>query len=483
MRRWRQMAAVALVTALIGIVAAGHPGMAAEVSENGGEENKPESEMTEEEKAEKEAKEAHERALKEAYELPVQTNKIKNWPKGPGTYGDAGIVMDADSGAILYAKNIDKHEYPASITKVLTAHLAFRLGDMDSQVTISNDALSCLGDGYASIGLKAGDVITLEQAMYAVLLASANEAAYAVGETVAKSQGQEYDWFIEKMNEKCVKLGGNNSNFINTNGVFDENHYTCARDMALIGSALFEFPKFFEICQTQQYTIPASDTVEEHIFQQKHRMLIQDNEDYYEYAVGGKTGYTTEAENTLITLADNGERRLVCVVLRTYGGHPYSDTKALLEYGFENFQMVFIEENDVEEDYRWVEEGAYVLLPKKVKFDELDREIVLHEDGTDGATVTYFYKNMPVGTCEVTVSGDYYNRERAAQKELELQKKAEEKKEKEAADKAKEKKKEKEERYKAAAAIGVAGILAVCAGIAGIVTNISRKRKEKRRRR
>ena len=137
----------------------------------------------------------------------------------------------------------------------------------------------------------------------------------------------------------------------------------------------------------------------------------------------------------------------------------------------------------MEEDYRWVEDGAYVLLPEKVEFEELDREIVLHEDGTDDATVTYFYKNMPVGTCEVTVSGDYYNRERAAQKELELQKKAGEKKKKEAAEKAKEKKKEKEERYKAATAIAAAGILAVCAGIAGIVTNISRKRKEKRRRR
>ncbi|MCI8584041.1 MAG: D-alanyl-D-alanine carboxypeptidase [Dorea sp.] len=483
MKRWTQMVAVALMAAMIGIMAIGYPGMAAEAPGNSEEQDKPESEMTEEEKAEKEAKEAHERALKEAYELPVQTNKIKNWPKGPGTYGDAGIVMDADSGAILYAKNIDKHEYPASITKVLTALLAFQYGDMTSRVTISEEALSCLGSGYASIGLKPGNEITLEQAVYAMLLASANETAYAVGENIAESQGHEYDWFIEQMNEKCASLGGNNSNFINTNGVFDENHYTCARDMALIGKALFEYPMFFQICQTQQYTIPESDTVEEHIFQQKHRMLLQDNEDYYEYAIGGKTGYTTEAENTLITLADNGEKRLICVVLRTYGGHPYSDTKALLDYGFDNFHKVFIQENDVEEDYRRIDSGAYVMLPEKVEFEKLEREIVFHEDGTDDATVTYFYKDMPVGTCEVTVSGNYYNRERAAEKELEMKEKAEQKSKKEAAEKAKEKKKEKEERYKAVAAIGVAGILAVCAAIAGVVTNISRKRKEKRRRR
>lgn len=483
MRRWTQMIAVALTAVLVGITAVGQTGVASEAPENGVEQSKPESEMTEEEKAEKEAKEAHEKALKEAYELPVQTNKIKSWPKGPGTYGDAGIVMDADSGAILYAKNIDKHEYPASITKVLTALLALQYGDMTSQVTISEEALSCLGSGYASIGVKAGDAISLEQAMYAMLLASSNETAYAVGETIAESQGQDYDWFIERMNEKCKKLGGENSNFVNTNGVYDDNHYTCARDMALIGKALFEYPMFFQICQTQQYTIPKSDTVEEHIFQQKHRMLLQDNEDYYEFAIGGKTGYTTEAENTLITMADNGERRLICVVLRTLGGHLYSDTKELLDYGFDNFHRVFIGENDVDGDYRWVEDGAYVMLPKRVEFDQLDRELELHDERTDDATVTYFYKDMPVGTCEVTVSGDYYNRKRAEEKEIELKEKAKKESEAKAKEEKEQKKQEKAERYKAAAAIGVAAILAVCAGIASVVTNISRKRKEKRRRR
>lgn len=479
MKKWMQITAVVLTIILLGTMAAGQIGMVSEASENTEEQEKPESEMTEEEKAAKAAKEAREKALKDAYELPVQTNKLKGWPEGPGTYGDAGIVMDVDSGAILYAKNIDKHEYPASITKVLTALLAFQYGDMASQVTISQDALACLGSGYASIGLKEGNVISLEQAVYAMLLASANEAAYAVGETIAASQGQNYDWFIDQMNAKCVQLGGANSNFINTNGVFDKDHFTCARDMALIGRALFEYPMFFQVCQTQQYTIPATDTVEEHVFQQKHHMLLQGNEDYYKNAVAGKTGYTTEAENTLITLAENAERRLVCVVLHTYGGHLYSDTKALLDYGFDNFQEVLIEDNDKDGDYRWIEDGAYVMLPKKVEFEKLDREVVLHEDGTDNATVTYYYKDMPVGTCEVTVSGDYYNKEMDGETEnedidAEIEEKNTEPEEEET---------EKGERYKAVVAIGVAVILAVCAVIAVVVTNISRKRKEKRRRR
>ncbi len=474
MRRLTQITAVILTAVLLGMIAAGHAGFVSEASENAGEQEKPESEMTEEEKAEKAAKEAREKALKEAYELPVQTNELKSWPEGPGTYGDAAIVMDADSGAILYAKNIDKHEYPASITKVLTALLAFQYGDMSSQVVVSEQALACLGSGYASIGLKAGNVITLEQAVYAMLLASANEAAYSVGESVAASQGQGYDWFISRMNEKCAELGGANSNFVNTNGVFDENHFTCARDMALIGRALLDYPMFSQICQTQQYTIPASDTVEEHVFQQKHHMLIQGNEDYYEYAAAGKTGYTTEAENTLITLADNGEKRLVCVVLRTYGGHPYTDTRALLEYGFGNFQKVLLEEHDEEMEFSRIADGAYVMLPEKVSFEKLDREVVLHEDGTDDATVSYFYKDMPVGTCEVTVSENYYNKGKEEVQEEEPEEKKTE---------PQEEKKDSKERYKAAAAIGIAAVLAVCAAITAVVTNISRKRKEKRRRR
>lgn len=475
MKRLAQITAVILTAVLLGTLSAGHAGFVSEASENTGEQEKPESEMTEEEKAEKAAKEAREKALKEAYELPVQTNELKDWPEGPGTYGDAAIVMDADSGAILYAKNIDKHEYPASITKVLTALLAFQYGDMSSQVTVSEQALACLGSGYASIGLKAGNVITLEQAVYAMLLASANEAAYAVGETVAAGQGQGYDWFIGQMNEKCRELGGANSNFINTNGVFDENHFTCARDMALIGKALFDYPMFFQVCQTQQYTIPASETVEEHVFQQKHHMLIQGNQDFYEYAAAGKTGYTTEAENTLITLADNGERRLVCVVLRTYGGHPYTDTRALLDYGFGNFQKVLLEDHDEDMEFSRIADGAYVMLPEKVPFEKLDREVVPYEDGTDDAAVNYFYKDMPVGTCEVTLSENYYNKEK---KDDEEEIEAEEEKPEPVEDK-----KDNGERYKAAAAIGAAIILAVCAVIAVIVTNISRKRKEKRRRR
>lgn len=298
----------------------------------------------------------------------------------------------------------------------------------------------------------------MEQALYATLLASANEAACAVGETVAAEHDQDYDWFIRQMNTTCKNLGGMNSNFTNTNGVYDENHYTCARDMALIGKALFDYPEFFTICQTEQYAIPASDTVEEHIFQQKHHMLIKDNKDYYEYAIAGKTGYTTEAENTLITLADNGERRLVCVVMRTYGGHTYSDTRALLEYGFQNFRNVDIAENEKKDTYDALEHGAFVVLPEKVDFDKLKCKVEIHEGSKREGTATYYYKDNPVGSCEVTVAKDYKQKEIAFSES-----------DKKSID------------YKRIVLICTVGVV-ILMGIGSIIAGIIRKRKRRKRR-
>ena len=191
--------------------------------------------------------EIQERELKRVYKMKIQSNKIKGWPKGPRTYGESGIVMDAGTGAILYAKNIDRHEYPASITKVLTALLALENGKLSDEVYFSNDCVSFIQLGDSTIGLRKGDKITLEQALYATLLASANEAAYAVGENVGKNAGHDYNWFIDQMNEKCKELGGNNSHFANTNGLHDPNHYTCARDMALIGRELFKYRSFLRL--------------------------------------------------------------------------------------------------------------------------------------------------------------------------------------------------------------------------------------------
>lgn len=402
MKRGRRILAVFLMMVVLsGILCGGIcPGMlltvsATEMAEEGDEG------LTEQEKAEK----AEQELQQQVYAMPVESNGWENWPQGPGTYGEAAIVMEVGTGAILYAKNIDDHHYPASITKVLTALVALENGQLTDTVTFSHDSVAFLQPGDSSVGLKEGNIISLDQALHATLLASANEAAYAVGESVGINAGYDYNWFLEQMNTRCKELGGENSNFVNTNGLHDPNHYTCARDMALIGRELFKYPEFFSIVQTLNYEISESETTEQHVFQQKHKMLIPGNSNYYEYAIGGKTGYTSDALSTLITMADNGNLQLGCVVLRTHGANIYPDTRNLFDYAFANFQKISVEENEISED---VDEcSGYVVVPNGVEFTDLDMEIIPDGGTSTEATLEYRYDDQVVGSARAVLSQSY----------------------------------------------------------------------------
>lgn len=370
-------------------------------SDNKKKEDTEKKELTEEEKRMQEE-------LDKAYKIPTESNSWEGWVKGPGTYGEAAIVMEVSTGAILYAKSIDSKQFPASITKILTALVALENGEISSEVTFSHDSVAFLQPGDSSVGLKEGNVISLEQALYATLLASANEAAYAVGENVGKKAGYDYNWFIEQMNAKVQQLGGVNSHFVNTNGLHDANHYTCARDMALIGRELFNHPEFFKIVQTLEYKIPASKTVEEHVFQQKHKMLRPEDSNYYKYAIGGKTGFTSDALSTLVTMAEKDGVQLVCVVLRTHGKNVYPDSTNLLEYGFKNFSKIDITDQVRSEDVAEAMPGDnYVIIPKGAAFTDLDMELVPDTESEDKATLNYTYHGNYVGSAYVKLSESY----------------------------------------------------------------------------
>lgn len=383
-------------------------------------EEQPPAEATEEEAQAFKAEQ-----LKKYYDMPVATNEIKGWPQGPGTHGEAAIIMEAGTGEILYGKNIDDQHYPASITKVLTALVALENGKLDDKVTFTHDCVAFLQPGDSSIGMKENDEITLEQALYATLLASANEAAYAVAENVGKNAGHDYQWFIDQMNVRCKELGGTNSNFVNANGLHDENHYTSARDMALIGRELFKHPEFFKIVQTLQYEIPASGTCQQHVFQQKHKMLQTGSDKYYEYAVGGKTGYTSDALATLITMADNGSMKLICVVLRTHGGKNYPDTTSLFNYAFDNFERIEVKGQETSEDVGEIledksgEHCGYVVVPKGVKFSDLKMKMAVDKKNPEEAVLTYTYEDNLVGSAKAKLSEKYMKEHKSEIKKME----------------------------------------------------------------
>ena len=227
------------------------------------------------EKTEEELAAAEEKEKTDSYAREIDTNALENWPSGPQVYADSAVVMDMESGAVLYAKQADKQHYPASITKLMTTLVALENAELTDKVRFTEDSISFLQWDDAQIGMKAGEEISLEDALHGVLLASANEVSHAVAESVGADRlGGDYETFIQKMNTRAEELGCTNSHWVNPNGLHDDNHYTSAHDMALIASAVYQQDEFKKIMGTLEYKIGATNlTTEERVCQQNHKML------------------------------------------------------------------------------------------------------------------------------------------------------------------------------------------------------------------
>ena len=250
---------------------------------------------------------------------------------------ESAILMDATTGKILYEKNSRTKQYPASITKLMTILLALEHGSLEDEITFSHDAVFSIEPGSAHIAIQEGEILTLEQVLYGIMLRSANECANAAAEYVDGSMEK----FAEHMTARAKELGCENTNFVNANGLFDENHYTTAYDMALIAQELLKNETYRSMMSNTYYLIPPTNTQpEERPLHGQHQMLNENSLYYYEPAEGGKTGYTVEAQNTLVTYAKQGDTELIAVVLKCNGAQHYVDTKTLFEYGFANYQTV-----------------------------------------------------------------------------------------------------------------------------------------------
>lgn len=269
-------------------------------------------------------------------EEPTATgaNQAVDMATAPAVVAEGAILMDIDTGVILYGKNIHERYYPASITKLLTCLVAAENSELTDIVTFSHPAVFGIEKGSSHIGIEEGEQLTMKDCYYAALLTSANEVSAGIAEHV----GGSLEGFAAMMNEKVRELGGKESNFVNANGLHDDNHYTSAYDMALIGQAFAKNDMLLEISGTVFYRIDATPTQPDDIdLRNHHRMLPGcqlSRARPYEYAIGGKTGYTTAALNTLVTFAEKDSRRLVCVVLKDETPNHYTDTLSLFEYGF-----------------------------------------------------------------------------------------------------------------------------------------------------
>lgn len=369
--------------------------------------------------AEELAAEAEAKERTASYAASPETNALDNWPQGPSVYADSAIVMDMDSGAILYEKNGDKQHFPASITKLLTVLVALENAELSDTVYFTEDSVSFLEWDDAQIGMKPGEERTLEDSLYAILLASANEVSHAVAESVGEQRlGGDYDTFIRKMNTRAKELGCTGSNWVNPNGLHDDAHYTTAHDMALIASAVYQHEEFHKIMETLEYKIGSTNlTQEERVFQQNHKMLWPENYYYYEYCTGGKTGYTDQSKTTLVTMADNGKMRLAAVLLYDYGVDAYNDTRAMFDYVFDNFSKISVveaERKDSEDIRAFDDSAAYVVLPEGVEPSMLERKLTLTENGLRSGKICYTYEGQEVGSAGVTLTEAGYKKAVAA---------------------------------------------------------------------
>lgn len=347
----------------------------------------------------------------------VQAKKNKNyWPKlSEKITAGAAILMDVDTGTILYKKNINKTYYPASITKILTTLVAIENSSMDEAVTFSQDSVYKT-EGGSSIARDIGEVMTMEQCLYAVMLESANECAYAVAEHIGGTMQK----FVKMMNEKAKELGCKDSKFMNPHGLPDEKHYITAKDMAIIARAAYQNETFRLICGTKRYTIPPTNKHNVPTYMVNHHKMLypKDTAAYlYEYCMGGKTGYTNAAGNTLVTYAQKDGMTLLAVILNGTSPQYWKETRALFDFGFENFNLCnvseYFEADDSYEDekydslntndpYAQIDPQARIILPKTVSFNKATMKISYdHLPDHVLAQLVYTYGKRPIGTADI----------------------------------------------------------------------------------
>lgn len=285
--------------------------------------------------------------------------------KTPKVNSSAAILMESKTGAILYQKNQDEKHYPASITKILTTLVALENADLDDKIKFKKKTLDAVEQDSSRIGVEPKEEISLENCLYAVMLASANDVSAGVADNIGGSVKK----FATMMNQKAEELGCKNSNFVNPHGLHNKKHYTTAYDMALITQAAIQNEDFCEISSTLTHIIPKTKKTVEKRYLSNHHKMLQDTKYYYEGIEYGKTGYTTKAGNTLVSVAKKGDLELICVILEAEGyQNAYKDTKKLFDYGFDNYHLL-----TPLEDFPLSEKLIHTKYFESVKVDEMEK--------------------------------------------------------------------------------------------------------------
>ena len=304
----------------------------------------------------------------------------------PLIYSESAILMEKNTGKVLYAKDVYSRKYPASTTKILTAIIAIEKCDLDKKMTASQNAVQLPDRSYTKANIQAGETFTLDELLGVLMLQSANEAANVIAENVAGSIPE----FVDMMNEKAKEIGCLDTHFVNANGIHDENHYSTSYDMATIAAYCMKNETFRKYANMMECRLPntefwGEEQIEqngERHFYNTNKLLMPGDKYYYPYCTGIKTGFTTPAKNCLIASSDKDGFELITVILHAEQTEEklsarYMDTISLFEYGYNNFSKDAIykesgydPDKPKEEDVKQEESGIEEVIKQTEDFIE-----------------------------------------------------------------------------------------------------------------
>ena len=306
----------------------------------------------------------------------------------PSISADASIVIDNKTNKILYSKNENKKMYPASTTKILTAILVIENSNLDDLVTASYDAIMSIPDGYSIANIQIGEQLTVEQLLELLLVHSANDAANVLAEFIGGST----DSFGSMMNTRINELGLSNSHFTNVYGMHNENHYTTAHDLAIIMKYCLKNDTFRKISGQASCSIPSTNKYGTRTYNSTNELLIPNSSSYYKYLTTGKTGFTSQAKECLVSSAYKDDLELIGVVLGS--NNRFSDTRAIYDFAYSNYSIKIIaNEGDIASNITisnatketeslnlLLDESIPVLISNSQDISEISPEIILNDN-------------------------------------------------------------------------------------------------------
>lgn len=361
-------------------------------------------------------------------------NVIAAASNAPTLNAEAALLISPGTGMVLYEKNADERRYPASTTKIMTALIVLEnVTDLSETVTAEASDFEKLSADSSNAGIKQGETVTVEDLLYALMLPSANEAAYML----ARHVGGTYENFVNMMNERAAELGCTGTHFSNPCGLHDDDHYTTARDLYKISYAAMQDETFADIVSTVQHRMSKTNMQDERIILTTNKLILSSYAAYaYNYCLGIKTGNTSQAGNCFAGYAKYGDAELYSVVMgcdeksAEYPEIPasFTDTKALFEWGFDNFtsktlvkqgdtvKQIDVElSTDTDKLVLTAKNDLVALVPKDLDIEELTQDPpITAPDSVDApikagdviGSVTYSYNGTNYGTVELVALSD-----------------------------------------------------------------------------